>query len=65
MRVLTKAINGHLHIESKLYQCTTFTVAVPVQMPIDFYEGNYETTKEYHVSLPLDSVSLKPDQEFA
>jgi hypothetical protein len=34
LRVLTKAIDGHLSIESRSTECTTFSLVVPVEVPL-------------------------------
>jgi hypothetical protein len=33
IRVLTKAIKGHLNINSEAQDCTSFSIAIPVKIP--------------------------------
>ena len=48
IRVLTKAIKGHLNIDSSTNDCTTFSIAVPIDIPKN---GSFEPLRSTDVDV--------------
>ena len=49
--MLTKAIKGHLNIDSSTNDCTTFSIAVPIDIPKDGSSYYFEPIRSTDVEV--------------